>query len=205
MKRQVLTILQDAVLSALPQLHRIGNELVVLPLADFLRGFSFEPSSRGGGMYIWTLVQPLYIPSDSITYDFARRLGGGTHLWDPADLSGLTARVRSEGASYYEGFTSPDRFLHWSSLADEDDESMLEARAYTLVRAGNFKDGVCALRAFASLMPKEHVSEHDIARRDNAVRLAELGASSPQAAIHQLDQWRAATIAALGLSDVGSD
>src|SRR5690348_10025170 len=64
-------------LADLPGFTYKGSLLFARPVVHLLRGFSFDTSGFSADAFdVEVFVQPLYVPTDCITYTFGRRLHG---------------------------------------------------------------------------------------------------------------------------------
>lgn len=98
-----------------------GNILYKFPLNDLVVGFCFEKSaSVKGGIYVWSFVQPLYLPNDSIILTFGRRLEN--KLWELKDannfevtMNKLLLSIKNEIENFVVKVDSAEKFYNYYS------------------------------------------------------------------------------------------
>lgn len=114
------------------------------PYSSFIRGFSFESSDYGKDLiYINWFVQPLYVPSDCITYIIGARVVGGNHnsYWHIKTdyLNNASAEILeamlAEAKPKLEAFISPASVYTYLK-ANPASIRQTEARAYSAAYAG---------------------------------------------------------------------
>jgi hypothetical protein len=71
----------------LPRLHDgflARSSLVFKVTADnILHGVSTDSSAFSKDFFVWVFVQPLFVPHDTIAFDFGERVGGGSRCGRP--------------------------------------------------------------------------------------------------------------------------
>ncbi|WP_428264121.1 hypothetical protein [Haliangium sp.] len=192
-----------AIRNAVPGLYEKGNLLAATPRGRVLRGIYLEGSSADPhGVYLSMFVQPLYVPATTIALSLGDRLGGGCKTWSADEAEAAAAIVREQGVPFFGPMTSPEDLASWSYLDDRPDEYGQEAKAYSLIAAERYIEGIRALRKLADSLRDDQDIPWVIKTRDRAEQLAALAESNPPAAHQLLAQWEAETVAALRLQDV---
>lgn len=192
----------------LPQLPGFVMEKKVMfqaPVKDLMRGLYFESSADAEWFYISVFFLPLFVPNDSVHGTFGKRIGRDSN-WNgnnPNLLADLTAAIQNEAVPFLDDVATLTGVVNY--LRENIDRGrprvnshVLEAYAYTLIKSGDYTSASESLaelkgRLAASTIP--WVME----QRNRAQTIEEKLLQNPEAALEQLEAWKAETIAKLGL------
>jgi hypothetical protein len=220
---QFQRLTQQYLLPALPGFVAKGALVYATPLDYLLRGFYFEPSgSDPSSFYIWTFIQPLYVPTRHIYFTFGKRLGNG---W-PIDESEAGSR-RSNGQHYQAGVASlmahvlrtieaeglpfignieypVDLAYQTTRVTDapDDDPYVVEAVVYSLILAGEYgrtQEEYARLKRGLSTLENRLVWAREIAQR--AAQVMDNLPRHPDNAVALLDTWTRQTARDLRLPE----
>ncbi len=191
-----------AIRSVVPGLYEKRNLLIATPRGRVLRGVILEGSSDPHGVYLSAFVQPLYVPATSVVLSLGDRLGGGCKTWSVNEAEVAATLVRDEAVPFFGPISSPEALASWSYLDGRPDEYGQEAKAYSLIAAERYIEGIRILRVLADSLRDEEDIRWVIETRERAEQLAALAESNPPAAQQLLAQWEAETVSALRLQDV---
>lgn len=198
-RKRILVSLQSS--AAAGALQVVGRMLVATPIGRVLRGFYVEDSSDPQRVYLWAFVQPLFLPRTTVVLSLGRRLGGGGRTWTAAEVAAAAPTLVAEGTQFFAAASSPQDLATWDLLDQQVDEYSREVKAVALVAAGQYVDGVRALRTLATTLPAGGpgwMSE----LRARAEELALATETGGEVAQTQLRAWEASTKAALGIRDL---
>jgi hypothetical protein len=175
------------------------------PVIHLLRGFYFESSGFDGrAFYLWTFIQPLYVPSNHIYFLFAKRLSGSTgEGWDysrdneAAIMSDVLVSVQQQGLSFLAPVQTPrDLALKAPLLGGHpDDPHVAEAVAYSLVLAHEHRQAIDALDGLKAMIQRYDLTKapylNEVLERGQLVR--ERLASDPSTTVDLLEEWNEQT------------
>jgi hypothetical protein len=119
-----------------------GNILYQIPLSDFAIGFCFEKSkNEKDSVYVWSFIQPLYVPNDSIILSFGKRLGN--KLWTlkgnkvlKSELDELSSLMRTELDDFFIKINSIPKFYNYFEHECKN-LRMIEALVYSAIYCKN--------------------------------------------------------------------
>jgi hypothetical protein len=198
MKTSLLRQIADSLKKADERLVVEGRMLVLPPTEHILRALFIEDASNPQGFYLWSLIQPLFQPASSVSFNFGKRVGGASHVWLVTDaVSELTDAVRREALPFLEEVSTPESFGNWSFIRNSQDVYAAEATAYALVLAGRFSEGIDGLNKLNDALSD---SGWQGAMKGRAVELIGLTHSDPAGAKRVLESWEKETRLALKLS-----
>jgi len=104
-----------------PQFRVKGSLAYIQPVASILRGLFRERSIDPESFYVWVFIQPLYIPSDHIFFNFGWRVGRDWKLADPELIPKLRTAIVTEGLPFLESVQGPsdipEAALKWKQPA----------------------------------------------------------------------------------------
>jgi len=158
--REFERLIRKYLLPQLPDFVCRGSLLYTRPIADLLRGISFDsyrflPRSFD----VRPFVQPLYVPIEHIHYGFATRLTGRSgDYWDLAQgdevqtMEDVLASIRIQGLPFLASRRSPADLVERLPLlhGGTDNPHTAEAFAYSCVLVG---DMPAALRTIDHIRP----------------------------------------------------
>lgn len=199
MKNQVAKPLAHALDRELPALRRAPNWRLryIPPTADILRAIFIEDSRDPSAFYLYAFAMPFYVPAECIVFDLGERIRTptGSDLWTIGDADSAARAASIVGMRFL------DRFATVELIADGDDlgpsHYALQARAYSLVRCGRFAEAHKRLRELVDVIGDRYSWQQDIAKQ--AADFDRLLDRDSGAALARLDQWAAATAAAIGV------
>lgn len=198
--------IKRAIQAAVPGLYEKNSVLTATPRGRVLRGIVLEGSAADpNGVYLWKFVQPLYVPTTTIVLSLGDRLGGGCKTWSADEAEAAAAIVREEGVPFFAPMATPEDLASWTFLDGRPDEYGQQAKAYSLIAAERFIEGIRSLRALADSLRSEEGEEEIpwiVDTRERAERLAALAESNPAAARELLAEWEAQTVSELRIEDV---
>lgn len=139
-----------------------GNILYHIPLIDFILGFCFETSkNEKDSLYVWSFIQPLYVPTDSISLSFGKRLEN--KLWKlkgnevlKSEVDELTTLMRAEMDNFFSKVNSIDKFYVFFENECRN-LRMIEALVYSAIYSQN-KDAELILNNFINNLQQENLS-----------------------------------------------
>jgi len=194
-KRRILGALREAV----PLLRENGKMLIMDPVESVLRGFYLEDSSTRDAAYVWAFVQPLYIPSKTVTLTLGQRLGGQARTWKAhlEDLEALKEFAIHQGLPFLRQIGSSARLADSPWLAQKASEHAIQARAYALGASERWQEAIPLLQSLISSLEAATGWRLDMKRR--AQQLASLGQAAPCEAKQLLETWANETAKNLGI------
>lgn len=179
------------------------------PIEWLLRAFVFVPSAFSKeDFYVHVAVQPLYLPWESVILDQGRRLGHW--VVDPSQEGEVFADVRDritqQGVPFLEKIATPLDYAenpprhHLDGRVVAED---LEPLAYSYILASKYEAGRDLLEEWfarvAAYGPESSWTEYDTQRAARKRRVLEALDRDPTEAVAPLCEWRAYTLAHLGL------
>ncbi len=187
-----------AICATVPSLTARGRLLFSEPINHVLRGVYLENSSAPSKFYVWAFVQPLYVPSATVYFNFGKRLPSANSVWNVADSpEKIASAVINEGMPFIQTLTSPAALADWEFLRQQVDPHAREARAYSLIMSGRITEGLSELSALARSLVSELSWMNEM--RERAMLLARLAEGVPSVAQARLAEWEAETSACLRL------
>lgn len=143
--RRIQSLARRFLLPHLSQYDVSNGILIRRPLRHLIAGYCFESSGfDADSFYLWAFVQPLYVPSDHISFTFGRRLShGSSDGWslsgnDTQDMRAVWEAIRAQGTDYLACLGTPRDIAERGQMirAAPDDPHVLEARAYSYALIG---------------------------------------------------------------------
>jgi hypothetical protein len=139
-----------------------GNILYHIPLVDFIVGFCFETSkNEKDSLYVWSFVQPLYVPNDSLSLSFGKRLKN--KLWKlkgievlESEVKELTSLMMTEIDDFFIKINSIHKFYNYFKNECRN-LRMIEAVVYSAVYSQN-EDAELILDNFINALQQENLS-----------------------------------------------
>jgi hypothetical protein len=204
--RDLQRLVKQYLLQHLPPLQLDRDLLFYEPIEYLLRGFCFGRSGDAAAFYVWVFVQPLYIPHDSVYFNFGDRLSPG---WSVSKKSEPEVMTEVLDAILADGLPFLDRFHTPEDIVDRIDEfgdayptntHFIEAHAYSLILVGKYyqaEEELRLLHARCEPNPRNVEWVYDQMHRGDRV-LAKLK-RSPEEAKQLLLEWRTQTLRAIRL------
>jgi hypothetical protein len=203
MNRKDVKIMTHKIISEFNELIAMRRMLIALPLNHILRGFYIEDSGLDKeSFYVWTLVQPLYVPSNTIMFNLSKRLGKGTGTrWNlnlPATQENLISYIRKDGIPYIKHVTTPDALVMFcDNFLDKNDPYVRQARAYSLVAANRTLEALGELNELSTSLDNKIPWMSEMKKRAEMLNYAIQAKSSDVSKL--LLNWEKETISKLGI------
>ena len=177
----------------------------MLPIEDILRGVYFFASADADRFYLNEFFLPLFVPNDAVHSTFGERIGNALNwrVSNPNLATDLTAAIQDVATPFLNNVSSLNGVLNYLNERIESgrprvNSHLLEALAYTLIKCGDYSS---ALEALAE--QKQRLEGDTIpwvaAQYARTKLIEEKLLQSPEAALQQLDIWKAETIRNLKL------
>lgn len=193
----------------LPQFPQLATERMLIflaPIGDILCGLAFGSSSDAKIFYVHKFLLPLYVPTEAVHVTFGERIRiNGNEGWrsdDPNLIENLTDTIRRE-IPFFTNTSTITGALDFFKADIENgrprvNSHELEALAYTFVKNGNYSS---ALESLADL--KQRLQGDTIpwvvAQFNRAQLIEGKLLQNPEAALQQLEIWKAETFRKIGL------
>ena len=198
----------------LPKYEVAAGLLFEAPIADLLRGLTFQGSSFDRtSFYLVAFVQPLYVPSDEEMPTFGQR---SPRFATTDARDGIESFVSGPARAFLQRLRTPSDLAGWlehTEKGHEPDPFAFEVLAYSLLLASRAQEaerwlGVTAESASAYIRAdiEERLYAEDAERplcavRERTAQVRNALAASTEDAIAILERWRQETARALGLSE----
>lgn len=171
-----------------------GSLVFRRPIEHTLRGLRFERREEAKSFYLWVFFMPLCVPTDHITLDFGKRLGGDSHSWDsqsPDMLPGLLNAIREEAIPFLQGLETPEGVINRirSLRLPPDAFYKHEAIGYLLARYGSVPEAIRSLDETIASLRSGYQPDWVKPLVDRAILLQDKLIEDPEAARHLLDSW----------------
>jgi len=185
----------------------IGKKMALKsPVDDFLQAIFFENTSDANRFHFHVFFMPLLVPDDYISLSCGKRIGSALNwrLDNPNLLADLRAAVRSEAIPFLNKVSTVAGVIDYLRADIEVDRQRvnphtLEALAYTLIKSGDYSSALKALEELKQRFSKSTTSwVLELVARAEMIEAKLL--PKPEAALAQLEAWRAETIRKLGLN-----
>lgn len=208
MQAREFAIIEKKILPYLPGFVMKGKLLFISPVDDFLRGMYFNNASGKVNFTVEVLYMPLFIPQELIHFthtSYTLRWNGnaGWRADDPNLLEKLLQAIQNDALPYLERVSTlrgvlelrrSDIVSRWPRV----NWRRLEEFAYLLIKNGEYS---AALEKLAHL--KKWLAEDAFGGKTNQQNRVQLIEDklhqSPEAALAQLQEWKAESITNLGL------
>jgi len=213
-QRQFQRLIKQHLLKDLPGFDVQGSLLYEKDFDYLLKGICFDSSGYNKTYFTgWVFVQPLYLPSDHLFFNFGDRFGslsgGGDGWWDMEGRDEKSVmwevydRISTEGLPFLRKFSGPKdftgkRFDELGFMSEEPFQVQIKASSLFLI--GEFKKGVKEVEALEALMEK--IDKEDNSRdhmKPHVMALRKAVDAGPDAVKKQLDEWTEYTIENLKL------
>lgn len=177
-----------------------GNLMFKKPIKEILNGFYFESSGfNSDTFYIYSFIQPLYVPSETLLFTFGDRIGkkyGSSFTIEEENENEIMANVLNsinrEGMKIIKKLDTPPKVAkNLSKFTDSpDDPCVLEAIAYSLILENCYNDAAEIFDRIKSLIENESdVPEwyNEILSRIDELKKIKL--ESPNGVLELLNSW----------------
>lgn len=172
--------------------HR-GDSSIMLPISHTLRSIVFDRSIDKRAFYLYTILQPLFVPQENLTLDIGWRLGGDCHTWnadDPSLIEELTPFIEREAVPFLSLAVTPIDVAECAlSLNAPGNLNVVEAVGYSCARGADYDRAVQYLDCFVDMLGDDY--EWERRRKDNALLLRSLILDDPDKAQYKLLEWEA--------------
>ncbi len=192
----------------LPQLPGFAIEKKLIfksPVEDFLHGLYFESSADADRFYLSVFFLPLFVPRDSVSGTFGKRIGSGTN-WragNPNLFADLNTAIQNEAMPFLDNVFTLAGVLNYLKRTIESgrprvNSHVLEAYAYTLIKSGDYSSALESLAELKQMLEGDS-TPWVVAQFNRAQLIEEKLLPKPDAALAQLEAWKVETIGKLGL------
>ena len=160
---EIKKIIEKNFESIIPENFRIKNNIFYyVPIIDFVKGFCFEKSkNEENSLYVWSFVQPLFVPNDTISLSFGKRLGN--RLWTlkgndviQSDIIDLSILMKNEVVNFFADIDSNNKFYNFYENECKNIR-MVEALVYSAIYSQN-KNAELILNNFINNLQNEDLS-----------------------------------------------
>jgi hypothetical protein len=193
---------------SLPDFAVSGPVIFKIEPEGILLGLHFGSSSRDGRILrLNAFLLPLFVPTETIHFNYGKRIGSGTGQWngdDPNLIDGLTESIRIEAIPFFKTVSTLQgvvEFIRPMVVPNANgyvNPHSQEALAYTLVKLNDVDGAMAMLNQIQKSLSKSAVPwELDIRTRTQLIEEKLL--PKPEAALAQLEAWKAETIGKLRL------
>lgn len=203
-RREFEALFRKYLLADLPDFAYRGSLLFVRPVVHLLRGFYFESSAfDADAFHVWTFVQPLYVPSDCVIFNFGTRLyGRWGEGWtldrqdEGATMTDVLVSIKEKGLPFLAPVQTPGDLARKASLVGgyPNTPHTAEAVAYSFVLAHEYPEALQALDRFRTILATHDLTNPWLAemqRRSELVR--DRLERNPHEAIELLEEWNEQT------------
>jgi hypothetical protein len=177
------------------------------PVDDFLRGLCFQGSSDANSFYLWVFIIPLFVLHDSLGFSHGKRLRNqGNEGWyadDPNLIANLADAIQREAIPFLNNASTLEKFANYlkadiDSARPRVNSYVLETLTYSLIKNGDY---FSAPKLFAEVKQRLEKSTvpWDVEHRTRTELIEEKLLQNPEAALQQLEIWKAETIRNLKL------
>lgn len=175
------------------------------PIDDFLRAVYFENTSDVNRFHFHVFLMSLLVPQDYISFSYGDRIGNSLNwrLDNPSLLSDLRTAIHSEAVPFLNKLSTHSEVIDYLKAEIEVDPQRvnphtLEDLAYALIRTGDYPSALKALEELDQRFSKSTTSWLlELVARAKSVEEKLL--RKPEAALAQLEAWKAETVRKLGL------
>jgi hypothetical protein len=205
MTTKQFTLIAKELLPDLPGFVVDKSLVFKTPVADVLHGLYFERSADVSCFYVSVFFLPLFVPTDLVHGTYGKRIGNALdwRLDNPSLLADLRVAIHVEGLPFLDSVATLAGVLHYLNAVIERgrprvNSHILEALAYTLIKAGDYSAALKALAEQQRLLDKATIP-WVIELKARAELVQEKLLLKPKEALAQLEVWRAETVSNLGL------
>jgi hypothetical protein len=180
-----------------------GRLLFRSPTEGLLQGIHFDGSDFDKiSFYVTFFVMPLCVPSEHLYLNYGSRVrnkrGGDRWSKDAPDLvAELSLALESQAMPFLRVCSSLMSFVDIAASSFSATPRGLQARAFTLARAGRFDTAIELLDQLLSQVDRSVRWQKQIAVLSQGLR--EKLVSSPEKAQQQLEAWETETLRNLGI------
>ena len=187
-----------------------ANAICSVPVGSVFKGIIFESSGfSAAAFYPNAFAQPLYVPSDSFTLTFGKRLLGNWH-YEPGQEESLAKQLiesmHTESAfKLLEDLSTPDKMaLNLNKYHPSPQDPYLQrAVAYSFAVSGRFEEALAWLdecrKSLHELQSSQPMLRWPALLLNEVTKFRELVASDRTAATEHLAKWTEDTRAKLHL------
>ncbi len=175
------------------------------PVDDVLRGLYFESSADANCFYLSVFFMPLFVPTDAVSGTGGKRIGNALNwrLDNPNLLADLRAAIHAEAIPFLDRVSTLAGVLDDLKATIERgrprvNSHILEALAYTLIKAGDYSAALKALAEQQQLLEKATLP-WVLELKARAELMEEKLLPKPEVALAQLEAWKSETVSKLGL------
>jgi hypothetical protein len=192
-------------LPELPGFVAEGKMVFKSPVDNFLRALYFENTSNANRFHLWVFFLPLFPSRDSVSFNFGKRIGNALNwnIENPNLLADLRAAIHGEAIPFLNKVSTLAGVVSYLKAdIDVDRERVnprtLEALAYTLIKSGDYSSALKVLDELDQRFSKSATPwVLELVARVKSVEEKLL--PKPEAALAQLEAWKAETIGKLRL------
>ena len=205
MKTKDITAIARKLLPSFPEFVVKGKLMFIPPVGDFLRGIYFEGSSDSKSFYLRVLYLPLFLPQEDVNFIHGERIGNALD-WttdNPNLLDDLRKTICEKASPFLDSVSTLAGVLEcvkWDVKSDwpRVNSHHLEELACVLIKSGDYS---AALESLADLKQRleKSTTQWVVKQRNRAQLIEEKLLQSPEAALQQLEIWKAETVRNLGL------
>lgn len=215
-EKECETLAKRYLLPEFPGMRAKGKLVFYEPVNELLKGFCFDRSGFAPRDFsLWTFVQALYDPSETIAFVFGRRsdqfVSRPKFGWwkldkQPEDkiFAEVVASLKADGLPYFEGITDAaslcanvDRLRR---QANDPDPYVLGAVGYGYIWSGDIPKALERLDRLVSLWRKpDETREWMRILLDRVDFMRQTLRENPDSAMDILKSWRDYTVIKLGL------
>jgi len=207
MKRNEFIKIGKQLLPQLPDFVVDKNLVFISPVENILRGLSFGGSVDANTFYVSKFFLPLYVPYEFVHDAFGERLRiNGNQGWrndDPNLIKNLIDTIHSEAIPFFNSVCALTGVLNYLKTnidisGPRVNSHVLEAYAYTLIKFGGYSPARKSLAELKQMLKGDTVP-WVMKQRSRAQLIEEKLSQNPEAALAQLEAWKAETVSKLGL------
>lgn len=216
-KSLIKRLCKQYLLPELPTFSCKGDLLYSIESEYLLQGICFESSSFSSTSFsIEVFIQPLYLPSDNIYFNFGKRLGflgkGYDYWWEylEEDESEIMAEIKSivmdKGLLYFSQCKNIYGFVDFNrNLSTDSNPTNVEALCYSLIMLNEFDEALSRMYPFINMLDQV-IAEHPNITWSKTIHsrlqtmIDYLERKEFPMAISQLDMWKEYTLSTLKLS-----
>jgi len=211
MTTRELSAIAKRLMQTLPESAVSGPVIFKIRPGGILMGLHLGSSSRDGRIFrLNAFVLPLFVPTETIHFNYGKRIGSATGQWsadDPNLIEHLTESIRREAipflntVSTLQGVAEFIRPMVVPNVNGYVNPHSQEALAYTLVQLNDVDGAMSILSQIQKSLSKSAVP-WELAIRTRAQVIEEKLLPKPEAALAQLEAWKVETMSKLGLGKV---
>ncbi len=174
-----------------------GGLAFIKPVESVLRGICCERSIDPDSFYVWVFVQPMYVPSDHIFFNFGWRVGEVWMRGDPELIPRLKKSICERAMPFLEFANEPKHLPmaaeKWNQIHDP---VVMQIVGYSYAKIGDVEKACEVLERFVH---RAKETGYGLSRVQDVERFLDLLKSDFQAAQCMLVSWERETRAKLRL------